>query len=500
LAFLATVPTILGVRHGNRILWTMAIAALPVFFVVGGYHLWRRICPLAVVAQLGRLLGRPGTRKVGDWLAGRYFAIQFALLLTGMSLRLIATNGSTTWLAGFLIVVVVVAAATSFVFAGKTWCNFLCPVGIVEKMYSEPARLHAADGATTSQCAPCVACKKHCPDIDVEGGYWKEVGDRPRRAVYFAWPGVVTAFYVYYWLVAGTWDYYFDGSWAYETDLPSKWLDPGFFFAPLDVIPRVAAAPLTLLVGGLLSYLVFAAGERLALRRALRGVTADSLADAEARQRVRHHALVLAGFLAFNSFYFFAGQPSLRVLPAWAVQGWGFVVVLASAAIFFRRWIRKESEYVQEKFAQKILKKWEWGDAPPSDDLQDIYLLHTERTKQREARLRAYKETVRELVADGLVTRAELVILDSLRAQLGITDKDHQKAIAELSDEERQLFDPAYQGSVEQRLQRQQYRKDLERIVIENARAGAAPSPATLEALRDEYGVTDDEQAAELEG
>ena len=76
--------------------------------------------------------------------------------------------------------------------------------------------------------------------------------------------------------------------------------------------------------------------------------------------------------------------------------------------MFVRRITRREDAYVHEKFAQKILKKWEWGDAPPSDDLKDIYLLHTERTKQREARLRAYKETVREMVADGLVSRRPL--------------------------------------------------------------------------------------------
>src|SRR4029079_12180660 len=103
-------------------------------------------------------------------------------------------------------------------------------------------------------------------------------------------------------------------------------------------------------------------------------------------------------------------------------------------------------KYVHEKFAQKILKKWEWGDAPPSDDLKDIYLLHTERTKQRASRLCASKERVREMVADGTVTRGELVILDSLRAQLGVSDKDHQKIIGELSPEEGQRFDPPYPG------------------------------------------------------
>ena len=491
LALAATVPTLLGVEHGNRILWTMAIASLPFFWVVAGYHVWRRICPLAVAGQFGRLVGRPGTKKVDGWLADNYLFLQLGLMLVGLTLRLVATNGSAVWLSGFLITVVVAAAIVSLIYGGKTWCNFICPVGVVEKIYTEPSRNAAGAGELNSQCAPCVACKKHCPDIDLEQGYWKELPDRG-RLVYFAWPGIVVAFYVYYWLYAGTWDYYFTGEWAYERTQPATWLDDGFHF--LGGIPRVVAAPLTLIVFGAASAALFWAAERLWWKR-VKPATGEVN---EARQQVRHHMLAIAGFTAFNAFYFFAGQPSLRKLPAWVVTGWGVIVVFASAAIFFRRFRRREAEYVQEKFAQKILKKWEWGDAPPSDELKDIYLLHTERTKQREARLRAYKETVRELVADGLVTRAELVILDSLRAQLGISDKDHQKVLGELTAEEKQLFDPAYQGSVEQRLKGQQYRKELERLVVEAARTGAAVSPAAVAALRGEYGVGDEEHAAEM--
>src|SRR3970040_1969131 len=88
------------------------------------------------------------------------------------------------------------------------------------------------------------------------------------------------------------------------------------------------------------------------------------------------------------------------------------------------------------------------------------------------------------MVADGLVTRGELVILDSLRAQLGISDKDHQKVIAELSAEERQLFDPTYQGSIEPR---------------GAAAAGMPPSAQSLESLRGEYGVGEAEERGELE-
>src|SRR4051794_38834107 len=58
-ALCATIPTILGVSHGNRLLWTVAIAALPFFWMTFGFHVWRRICPLAVMGQIGRLVGRP---------------------------------------------------------------------------------------------------------------------------------------------------------------------------------------------------------------------------------------------------------------------------------------------------------------------------------------------------------------------------------------------------------------------------------------------------------
>jgi len=495
LALAATIPTLLNIEHGNRLFWTVGIAALPFFWMTFGYHLWRRICPLAVAGQLGRLLGRPGTRKMGDWMSRNYLLVQVALMIVALSLRLVVTNGSPLGLAAFLGAIVLIAVVVSFIYGGKTWCNFLCPIGVVEKFYTEPVRSASSNGnGMTSQCAPCVACKKHCPDIDLEQGYWKEATERARRIAYFAWPGIVTAFYVYYYLARGDWAYYFDGGWAYEREPLA--LEPGFYFAP--EIPRAVAAPLTLIVFGLASFIVFATIERIVL--AIRTLPADATDEQKQQRttRVRHGMLALAGLVAFNAFYCFAGQPTLQKLPAWVVTAWGLIVVFASTAIFMRRIVRREDEYVQEKFAQKILKKWEWGDAPPSNDLKDIYLLHTERTKQRDARLRAYKETVREMVTDGLVTRGELVILDSLRAQLGISDRDHDKILGELSAEERQLFDPKYQGSIEQRLARQQYRKDLERIVVEAARQGAMPAATTLASLRNERRVDEIEEAAQL--
>src|SRR5688572_7157734 len=119
IAFAATIPTVLAIEHGNRLVWTIAIASLPFFWMAFGYHLWRRICPLAVMGQIGRLLGRPGTKKMGDWMGKHYLLVQLGLMIVALTLRLVATNGSDVWLAGFLGVVIVAAITTSFVFAGK---------------------------------------------------------------------------------------------------------------------------------------------------------------------------------------------------------------------------------------------------------------------------------------------------------------------------------------------------------------------------------------------
>src|SRR5262249_7866545 len=275
IAFAATIPTVLGVDHGNRLVWTVLIASLPFFWMAFGYHVWRRICPLAVMGQIGRLAGRPGTRKLGDWMGKNYILVQLALMIVCLSLRLTVTNGSKLGLAVFLGAVVVCAIAVSFVYAGKTWCNFMCPVGLVEKIHTEPSRSasNLAEGMT-SQCSPCVACKKHCPDIDLEQGYWKEATERPRRIAYFSWPGIVVGLYTYYFLVQGDWADYFDGRWTYDDRV--HLFDQGFYFAP--AIPRIVAAPLTLVAFGAVSFNVFAAIEKLIQRARLEATPRDATA------------------------------------------------------------------------------------------------------------------------------------------------------------------------------------------------------------------------------
>jgi hypothetical protein len=479
LILVGTVPLALLLPMGPRVIWSMVIAAVPLGFTLAGYYAWRRACPLAFFATLGQRLKVQRKRKVGDWLAAHGLEVQLGLLVAALAWRHLGANGTPWALAGLLVAVVVAATAVGFLYTGKTWCNHLCPVGVVEKFHQEPVLLLPAED--NSQCTACTACKKNCPDIDLEQGYWKELGSPARRRVYYLWPGLVLAFYCYFYLADGSWVPYFSGAWSRDTGLASRILSPGFFFAP--AVPRLAAVPLTFLAFGLASFAAFSLLERFLLARS---------ADEQARATIRHHCLALAGFGGFVLFYAFTIPAALAALPAWFHQVLAVGIVMVATALLLARWSRSEATFIQEKFARGLLKRWEWGDAPPSNHLSDIYLLHQERSQQREARLKTYKATVRDLLAEGVLNRGNLILLQKLRAELGIADKDHDKLLSELSLEEKRLFDPAYQGSMEKQLQLDQYRGELEALLLGNQR----PEPAAVESLRQVHRIRPEEHAA----
>lgn len=483
----------------GRVVWTVIIAALPLFIVLAGYHRWRVLCPLAWFAQLPARLGRPGTRRASSRLQANYYYLTFALLLGALLLRHAAINGDGRALAAFFVAITAVAMLFGTVFTGKTWCNYVCPVSLVEKIYTEPRNLRASPN---SQCAKCTACKPACPDINEENGYWKEILSGSKRFAYFAFPGMVFAFYLYYFLQSGTWDYYFSGAWTNEQGLVGVALRPGndphsagfFFFAP---VPRALAALITLLAGALLSFLILVRleawlGPRLRRR--------DENLDAAG---VRHVMFSLAAFSGFVTFYAFAGAPTLRLLPA-APQVFQVLVVASATMFLVRRWTRRHAAYSEEIVARQIIRRWPWTDIQPPSDLHEAFLIHTVRS-QTQANgyaqlLQIYKDAVREGVASGFVSRAEVQRLESLRNQLQISAADHEKVMAELDEEERaRLLDPARQTSAEKRLQLDAYARALQAYLERVGHASAAPDAAVLDHLRDEYAVTEEEHAAVLD-
>lgn len=465
-----------------RVFWTMLLPLLLFSIVLMGFPNWRRICPLAAIGEIGRKLNRGDQRRVPKWFERWFFLVTFGALLSMLVLRLVATNGDGVWLAGLLVGLAAAAVAANLVFTGKTWCNFFCPVGLVERIYTEPSSLPRVGN---SQCVRCTACKKHCPDIDQENGYWQDVTAAGRRIATYAFPGLVLAFYTYFWLRHGDWEAYFDGRWTrlpVDAELVGG---AGFFFAP--EIPAVLAAPLTLLLFAAASFAIFLAVE---------AVVGLFVEDAERR---RHVVLALAAFAAFTIFYSFAGAPTLRKIPG-GTRAVAFAAPLVATLFSVKRWRRTRERFLQEKGAGKLLKNWPFDDPPPEDP-GEVYAWIKAGEHAREQRLTAYSNTVREMLADGLVRGGELRLLEEIRKQLGISEREHEKVVERLSEEERQLFEQDAATGVEERAQLEGYQTALAEALLRRASAselaelqrafgvGAEAHERILERLRGESGA-----------
>ena len=481
-------------RLAGRVFWTVSIASLPLFFVIAGYHRWRRICPLAAVSQLPIKLGRPGSKRAGAWLQAHAYHVSFGVFLFSLWLRLVATNGDGYALATFLVAIAAAAFITGLLFTGKTWCNYICPIGFVEKVYTEPRNLRET---VNSQCQKCTACKPACPDINEENSYWKEILASPKRDVYFSFPGVIFAFYFFYWVQAGAWSYYFGGSWTRQVGLVKTAFLPGHdpitagaFFWP--EIPRAITAALTLLAGGAVSFVLFRIVERsLRAQLAKRDPAPD---DAT----VRHLMFTICAFTAFVTFYTFAGAPTIRLVPS--LPHFFQILVVATATIFLiRRLLRRQGAFAEETLARRIVAQWPWSDVKAPKDLREAFLVHTIRSQSDEqARTRSlqlYKSAVRDTLTSGIVSRGEIHRLDALRGQMRISEADHERVMAELAEEERGVS-KALIVSPEKHLQIETYAEALA-VHLERQRiAGGAIDDAVIRELRREYGVTEQEHAA----
>ncbi|MDX1384363.1 MAG: hypothetical protein R3190_12000, partial [Thermoanaerobaculia bacterium] len=435
-----------------RAFWTMALPILPIAIVLMGFPNWRQICPLAAFGEVGRRLNRGTQRRVPGWLERWFLPVTFGGLLAMLVLRLVATNGDGRWLAGLLVALAVAAALTNLLYTGKTWCNFFCPVGFVERVYTEPNSLVAQ---RSSQCAQCTACKRHCPDIDQENAYWKDLRTSGRRFATYAFPGLVFSFYFYYWLRVGDWEAYFDGRWTrHPADLELV-AGPGFFFAP--AVPAVVAATVSLVAFSLLSYFALAAVERLLARRS---------GDPD---RLRHRMLAIAAFSAFSVFYFFAGAPTLRRLTG-GTRTLAFAAPVLATVFVTKRWRRTREHYIADQGVKRLLRNWPFEEPPPSD-AAEVYGFIKASEHARDKELEAYESTVRDMIADGLVGPGELRLLEGVRKRLGVSEKEHDRIFARLNAEERDLFEHAEAG-VEARAQLEGYQAALTEAMLRGASQG----------------------------
>lgn len=300
-----------------RIVWTVLMPIVPIAVVVLGFHTWRRICPLAAIARVGARVGGR-RRRAPVWVDRWALLIAFVILTAALVARHLVLNGDNAWLGWGLVAAAIAAVVVNALASGKAWCNLVCPVGVVERIYTDGAPPRTGD-----RCRPCSGCKSRCPDIDQSAAYRRELHGVALRIVGFALPGLVLGFYAYYAVRCGEWAAFFDGRWTHAPVDRELLLGEGVFGLPS--IPAVVACPLTLVLSAAISFFAFALVERFLLVR-----TADAT-------RLRHRMLTIASFVAFNLFYVFAGQPTLLDYPI-LDRIVAFVVPVVSTLALARRW------------------------------------------------------------------------------------------------------------------------------------------------------------------
>lgn len=135
-----------------KLLWDMVIPLLPAAFLVNPL-IWRNVCPLATLNDLSGDRAVRRTMPSGMTHAGWIVGIVLLFVLVPARRFLFNENGPA--LAITVTLVAVLAVVTGLIFARRTgFCNTLCPVLPVEKLYGQ-VPLMSMHGARCDSCTVC---------------------------------------------------------------------------------------------------------------------------------------------------------------------------------------------------------------------------------------------------------------------------------------------------------------------------------------------------------
>ncbi len=531
----------------TTLFWGAIVPASIFILLVFGHEVWRRICPLSFLSQIPRALGKqrqfkrenPNTGKVryelpkvkpDSWLGKNYPYVQFGWLFVGLCGRILFFNADRLVLALWLLLTIAAAITVGYLYGGKSWCNYFCPMAPVQQIYSEPGGLfgskaHISDTPITqSMCrtvlpdgkeqSACVACQNPCIDIDSERVYWDGLNKPEVSWLRYGYVGLVIGYFGYYYLYAGSWDYYISGAWARQTDQLSTLLDPGFYlFGQAINIPKLVAVPLTL---GAFT----AIGYRL-------GRSIEHWAKSYSRKRdlklspdvIRHRVFTLCTFFIFNFFFIFGGRPLVQLMPIWGQYVYELALVLLSTLWVYKTWRLSPDLYSRENLASRFRKQLEKLQLNVSSYLEgrslsdlnthEVYILAKVLPGfTREKRHAAYKGVVREALEEGSANYASsLEVLQQLRQELGITDDEHREVLEELGIEDPELLNPDRQRSLENQIRLTGYRKSMERLMLlqrqqdlTNTDRPLDPNSVEIDALRRQYSISSQDEDWILNG
>jgi CRP-like cAMP-binding protein len=522
---------------GATLFWGAIVPSAIFVLLVFGHELWRRICPLSFLSQIPRALGwqrqfkreHPKTGKVryelakvdpNSWLGRNYLYVQFAWLFIGLCGRILFFNADRLILGLWLLFTIAVAIAVGYWYGGKSWCHYFCPMAPVQTIFSEPGGLlgskaHMSDRKITqSMCrtvlpdgneqSACVACQSPCFDIDSERSYWDGLNKPATSLIRYGYVGLVIGYFLYYYLYAGNWNYYFSGIWNRDPNQLAALLNPGLYLfgQPIN-IPKLLAVPLVL--GGFTA-IGYGVGRAIESYIQARYQQANISPDV-----IRHRIFALCTFAIFNFFFIFAARPLILLTPIWVQYIYDLVLVFFSTLWLQKTWNRSPDRYSRENLASRFRKQLEKLQLDVSQYLEGRSLddLHTNEVYvlakvlpgfTREKRHEAYKGVVREALEEGYVNYSNsLAVLQQMRHELDISDDEHREVLEELGIEDSELLNPHRQRSLENQIRLSGYQKSLERLMRlrqqQTDRSGAEAWDATqLQALRREYSITASEE------
>ena len=458
---------------GARLWWAVIVPSGIFILLVFGHEFWRRICPLSFLSQIPRALKLQRKRKVVDsvtgsvryelvtigensWLGRNHLFVQSGLFFLGLVARILFVNSDRTALGLFLVFTILSAIAVGYLYAGKSWCNYFCPMAPVQMVYNGPRGLFGSQahqqqkpGITQSMCrfvdsdgqekSACVACKSPCIDIDAEKNYWEELKKPGRKLVQYGYLGIMYAFYFYYFLYAGNWDYYFSGAWTHEESQLSTILSPGFYLFDRTIpIPKLFAVPLTFALFIGFTYLI-----GLKLEKAYRYYRNRSDRPVSSQQ-AQHVIFTFFTIVSFWIFFSFGGRPNLNLLPTPILLAFNGLIFLVGFLWFYQTSKRTSEQYSREVLAirlQKQLKKLDLdfsqfleGRAIEDLNPDELYVLAKVLPGfTHQYRLRVYTGVLKEAIEQRSVTPdRSLIAFAMLRKELGISEGEHEQIIDEL--------------------------------------------------------------------
>ncbi|MFB2878647.1 4Fe-4S binding protein [Floridanema aerugineum] len=507
---------------GTRIFWGMVVPSAIMLVFVLGHETWRRICPLYFFSQITRALGWQPRLKIekNPWLIRNHLYLQFALLFIGLNFRILFINSARAVLGTFLLVTILSAITVVFLYGGRSWCHYVCPFGVVQTVLTGPRGLLGSEAhktpsnITQSMCrtldknngekSACIACKSACLDIDSESAYWQELTKPGRKLIQYGYLGLVIGYFVYYYLYAGNFDYYYSGDWSHETNQLSSVFQPGFYiYNHYIYIPKIVAAPLTTGFSVWFSCLICTKLEK-AYKANLRRRNLKFT-----HQQVLHKVFSLCTFLAFNSFFIYGARPEILRLPTVLQLIFNALVILLSSLWLYRTWNRSEEQYKRESQVENLRRQLQELGVNFSRFLNDrsleelnpdeLYILA--KTLPNATQL-SYKAVLQKALTSGNIhASTNLELLQQMREELGINEKKHYKILTELGVETPELLDLNLQRNREQIFRIETYQKKLDLLLLELVESGISLQKALeikskqILAFKQEYQINPEEDA-----